>query len=59
MIQTLFSGSQDLRAPDERVIRHIHPSIVETLPGDFPDLKHEFARSRTHHVFSDAGVIVE
>ena len=40
----LVSGSQDLRAPDERVIRHIHPSIVETLPSDFPDLKHEFAR---------------
>jgi hypothetical protein len=55
----LLSGSQDLRAPDERVIRHIHPSIVETLPGDFPDLKHEFARSRTHHVFSVAGVIDE
>ena len=33
-----------MRAPDERVIRHIHPSIVETLPSDFPDLKHEFAR---------------
>jgi hypothetical protein len=33
-----------LRAPDDRVIRHIHPSIVETLPEDFPDLKHEFSR---------------
>ena len=38
------SGSQDLRAPDEHLIRSIHPSIVETLPESFPDLKHEFSR---------------
>ena len=39
-----ISGSQDLRAPDDRVIRNIHPSIVETLPEEFPDLKHEFSK---------------
>merc|ERR1712019_137542 len=39
-----LKGSQDLRAPDERIIRSIHPSIVETLPEEFPDLKHEFSR---------------
>ena len=33
-----------MRAPDDRIIRSIHPSIVETLPEDFPDLKHEFSR---------------
>ena len=44
LIRNDLAGSQDLRAPDDRVIRHIHPSIVETLPEDFPDLKHEFAR---------------
>jgi len=37
-------SSQDLRAPEEAVIRTMHPSIVETLPEDFPDLKHEFSR---------------
>ena len=39
-----FLGSQDLRAPEEAVIRTLHPSIVETLPEEFPDLKHEFSR---------------
>eukprot|EP00093_Oithona_nana_P006949 06949.XXX_400589_401789_1 [CDS] Oithona nana genome sequencing. len=39
-----LKGSQDLRAPEEAVIRTLHPSIVETLPEDFPDLKHEFSR---------------
>ncbi len=24
--------------------RTIHPSIVQTLPDDFPDLKHEFSK---------------
>ena len=24
--------------------RNWHPSIVETLPNDFPDLKHEFGK---------------
>ena len=33
-----------MRAPEEAVIRTMHPSIVETLPEDFPDLKHEFSR---------------
>ena len=40
----LFSGSQDLRAPEERMLHSIHPSIVETLPETFPDLKHEFSK---------------
>merc|ERR1712193_130542 len=39
-----LKGSQDLRSPDEHLIRSIHPSIVETLPESFPDLKHEFSR---------------
>merc|ERR1711976_28615 len=39
-----LKGSQDLRAPDETVLRTIHPSIIETLPDDFPDLKHEFGK---------------
>merc|ERR1711973_333946 len=39
-----LKGSQDLRAPDDRIIRSIHPSIVETLPEEFPDLKHEFSK---------------
>merc|ERR1711976_284470 len=39
-----LKGSQDLRAPEEAVIRTLHPSIVETLPEEFPDLKHEFYR---------------
>ena len=37
-------GAQDLRAPDDRMYRPLHPSIVETLPDDFPDLKHEFSK---------------
>jgi len=36
--------SQDLRAPEEAVPRTWHPSIIETLPNDFPDLKHEFGK---------------
>ena len=39
-----FAGSQDLRAPEERMLHSIHPSIVETLPETFPDLKHEFSK---------------
>merc|ERR1712066_948664 len=39
-----LKGSQDLRAPDEAALRTWHPSIVETLPNDFPDLKHEFGK---------------
>merc|ERR1711997_695786 len=34
-----LKGSQDLRAPDEHLIRSIHPSIVETLPEEFPRLE--------------------
>ena len=37
-------GSQDLRAPDQTIFRTIHPSIVETLPDTFPELKHEFSK---------------
>ena len=40
----LPAGAQDLRAPDDRMYRPLHPSIVETLPDDFPDLKHEFSK---------------
>ena len=39
-----FVGSQDLRAPDQTLLRTIHPSIVETLPDTFPELKHEFSK---------------
>ena len=42
--RTAPTGAQDLRAPDDRMYRPLHPSIVETLPDDFPDLKHEFSR---------------
>ncbi|XP_040575236.1 uncharacterized protein Mf isoform X1 [Lepeophtheirus salmonis] len=39
-----WKRAQDLRAPDEFSIRTHHPSIVHTLPDDFPDLKHEFSK---------------
>merc|ERR1712203_440986 len=39
-----LKGSQDLRAPDEAALRTWHPSIIETLPNEFPDLKHEFGK---------------
>merc|ERR1712126_226212 len=39
-----LKGSQDLRAPEEAVPRTWHPSIIETLPNDFPDLKREFGK---------------
>merc|ERR1712126_5453 len=39
-----LKGSQDLRAPEEAGPRTWHPSIIETLPNDFPDLKHEFGK---------------
>merc|ERR1712212_778544 len=39
-----LKGSQDLRAPEEGRIRNWHPSILETLPSEFPDLKHEFGK---------------
>merc|ERR1712218_577849 len=39
-----LKGSQDLRAPDEAALRTWHPSIIETLPSEYPDLKHEFGK---------------
>merc|ERR1712105_178692 len=39
-----LKGSQDLRAPEEPTLRTWHPSIIETLPSEFPDLKHEFGK---------------
>merc|ERR1712179_754755 len=39
-----LKGAQDLRAPEEASIRCFHPSIVQTLPDEFPDLKHEFSK---------------
>merc|ERR1712072_1597187 len=42
-----LKGSQDLRAPDQTIFRTIHPSIVETLPDTFPELKHEFSKRIT------------
>merc|ERR1711897_128294 len=36
-----LKGSQDLRAPDEAALRTWHPSIIETLPNEFPDLMQE------------------
>merc|ERR1712110_780726 len=39
-----LKGSQDLRAPDQTIYRTIHPSIVETLPDTFPELRHEFSK---------------
>jgi len=39
-----LKGTQDLRAPNEQLLRSIHPSIVETLPESFPELRHEFGK---------------
>merc|ERR1712033_20923 len=39
-----LKGSQDLRAPEEGRVRTWHPSILETLPNEYPDLKHEFGK---------------
>jgi len=39
-----LKGSQDLRAPEDRILHSVHPSIVETLPDTFPELKHEFSK---------------
>merc|ERR1739848_706366 len=39
-----LKGAQDLRAPDAHLLHNIHPSIVETLPDSFPELKHEFGK---------------
>jgi len=39
-----LKGTQDLRAPEEGRLRVWHPSIIETLPNEYPDLKHEFGK---------------
>ena len=44
MFMSFVAGAQDLRAPDETNVRTWHPSIIQTLPDDFPDLKHEFGK---------------
>merc|ERR1712156_520756 len=38
-----LKGNQDLRANDQN-IRNCHPSVIETLPNDYPDLKMEFSK---------------
>merc|ERR1712008_501050 len=37
-------GNEDLRAPEEATTRVWYPSIVETIPPEFPSLKHEFSK---------------
>ena len=37
------AGNQDLRANDPN-IRNWHPSVIETLPNDYPELKMEFSK---------------
>ena len=37
------AGNQDLRANDPNV-RNWHPSVIETLPNDYPELKMEFSK---------------
>merc|ERR1712203_1191578 len=49
-----LKGSQDLRAPDEAALRTWHPSIIETLPNEFPDLKHEFGKLESQ-ILTDQG----
>merc|ERR1712080_698239 len=43
-LDDILYRSQDLRAPEELQVRTWHPSIIETLPNEFPDLKHEFGK---------------
>merc|ERR1712098_511945 len=38
-----LKGNQDLRANDQN-IRNCHPSVIETLPNEYPDLKMEFSK---------------
>merc|ERR1711878_231115 len=38
-----LKGNQDLRANDPN-IRNWHPSVIETLPNDYPELKMEFSK---------------
>ena len=37
-------GNQDLRAAHEAPLRTWHPSVIETLPNDYPELKGEFTK---------------
>ena len=37
-------GNQDLRAAHEAPLRTWHPSVIETLPNDYPELKSEFTK---------------
>ena len=39
----MFSGNQDLRA-HEAPLKTWHPSVIETLPNDYPELKMEFTK---------------
>merc|ERR1712127_1150385 len=39
-----LKGNEDLRAPEEAITRVWYPSIVETIPPEFPSLKHEFSK---------------
>merc|ERR1711963_1210285 len=38
-----LKGNQDLRA-NEAQLRTWHPSVIETLPNDYPELKMEFTK---------------
>ena len=40
----LFLGNQNLRVVDCATPPPTHPSILETLPDDYPDLKQELAK---------------
>merc|ERR1712168_1583737 len=39
-----LKGNQDLRAAHETPLRTWHPSVIETLPNDYPELKSEFTK---------------
>ena len=41
--ECILSGNQDLRA-NESQLRTWHPSVIETLPNDYPELKMEFTK---------------
>ena len=43
IVHITFTGNQDLRA-NESQLRTWHPSVVETLPNDCPELKMEFTK---------------
>ena len=42
-LSSMFSGNQDLRA-HEAPLKTWHPSVIETLPNDYPELKMEFTK---------------